>query len=114
MNSTETRAVINNSYIRVGPFYVCKKSSPLLLSIMRTLHSSLEFVPLLDAKDISVEQLGLTAELLDGVIIRHDDNSETKLFIPGNNPGSRESSSMLCGTFHPLGKACTITLIPAQ
>jgi len=113
MSSEEIRALILSSYLRIGPFYVCKKAGPLLLSIMRTLHTSLEFAPLLDAEDVSgAEQLRLAATLLDGVVIRHDDNGETKLFVPaGKNGSPLLSGALLCGTFYPLGKAYTVTLI---
>lgn len=107
MNREEIRKVINCAYIRIGPFFVCKKTSALLLSLMRTLHTSLEFAPLLGAEDVSgSEQLTLASALLDGVQISHSDNSETRLFTP-------EANALLCGTFYPLGKAYTITLIPS-
>ncbi|MDR2701425.1 MAG: hypothetical protein LBB72_03230 [Spirochaetaceae bacterium] len=109
MNREEVRGVIARSYIQAGPFYVCKQAGHLILSIMRTLHTSLEFAPIIAAGELSgADQLRLMAELLDGTVIRHSDNSETKLFVPGKNSGS----PLLCGTFYPLGKACTITLIP--
>jgi hypothetical protein len=122
MNVDEVRGVITSSYIRAGPFYLCKKAGPLLLSIMRTLHTSLEFAPLLDTSEFSgIEQLRLMAELLDGTVIRHSDNSETKLFVPavnsaeisGSQNGESSGEPLLCGTFYPFGKAYTITLIPA-
>jgi hypothetical protein len=109
MNREEVHGVITRSYIQAGPFYVCKQAGHLLLSIMRTLHTSLEFAPIIVDGELSgADHLRLMAELLDGTVIRHSDNSETKLFVPGKNSGG----SLLCGTFYPLGKACTITLIP--
>jgi hypothetical protein len=130
MNREAIRAIINSAYIRVGPFYVSKKTSPLLLSIMRTLHTSLEFAPLLGVDDVSgVEQISLAASLLNGIQVPHSDNSETRLFVPekpaapGAVPGAAATEAasdipasaptpLLCGTFYPLGKAYTITLIP--
>ena len=115
MNREEVQNTINNSYINAGPFYLCKKSSPLLLSIMRTLHTSLDFSPLLGSGDISKkDQLQAVAESLDGLVICHDDGMETKLFIPKADkkiPGI-QGRPLLCGTFYPLGKACTIALLP--
>jgi hypothetical protein len=108
MSREETRKVIARSYLRIGPFYLCKKASPLLLSIMRTVHTSLQFAPLLDAEG---KQLRIMAELLDGVVIRQSDNTETKLFVPAASSGGKNGAPLLCGTFYPLGKACTITLV---
>jgi hypothetical protein len=109
MNREEVRGVIARSYIQAGPFYVCKQAGPILLSIMRTLHTSLEFSPLFAGEELSsTDQFRFILELLNGAVIRHSDNSETKLFAPSENSGG----PLLCGTFYPLGKACTITLIP--
>jgi hypothetical protein len=119
----EVRAIIKESYIRVGPFYVSKKTSPLLLSIMRTLHTSLEFAPLLCPGDVNGEEnLSIAADALHGVQIPHCGNSETRLFVPEKTTAAPEAASdvpasaptsLLCGTFYPLGKAYTITLIPS-
>jgi hypothetical protein len=103
MNREKVRETIESSYIRAGPFYVCKSAGPLLLSIMRTLHTSLEFAPLLSGNDVAdAEQLGLLTAALDGVVIRHDDGMETRLFMKG---------SSLYGTFRPVNKAYTVMLI---
>ena len=113
MSREEVRKTINGSYVRAGPFYLCKKSSHLLLSIMRTMHTSLDFAPLLGADDIADrDQLKAVAGVLDGLVIRHDDGMETKLFIPQAADPNMQDMALLCGTFHPLGKACTVTLIP--
>jgi hypothetical protein len=99
MNREKVRETIRHSYIRVGPFYVCKSANPLLLSIMRTLHTSLEFAPLVTGND-AVDAEGLGAAL-DGVVIRHHDGMETRLFM---------KDSSLYGTFHPMNKAYTVML----
>jgi len=110
INREKARGIIARSYIQTGSFYVCKQAGPLLLSIMRTLHTSLEFAPLFTLQELSgADRLRLMAELLNGTIICHSDNSRTKLFVPRGNP----EGPLLCGTFYPLGKACTITLIPS-
>jgi hypothetical protein len=123
MNRENVRSTIKSAYIKVGTFFVSKSAGPLILSIMRTLHSSLEFAPLLTSPPdlASPEQLRATAGALDGTTIRHDDGMETLLFVPkeGSNPQTVKPQStgsslpVLCGTFHPLNKAYTITLIPA-
>jgi len=109
----EISRIINDAYVKEGPFYLCKKPGLLLMSIMRTMHSSLDFAPLLDTIDfIAKDQLKEAAELLDGALIRHNDGMETKLFIPREqNKGKIPPNSLLCGTFYPLGKACTLSLV---
>ena len=114
MNSEEIRGIINGSYIKAGPFYLCKKAGPLLLSIMRTVHTSLDFAPLLGADDISgPEQLREVVGVLDALVIHHDDGMETRLFVPKKtmNTAGTDSLPLLCGIFHPLGKPYTVTLI---
>ena len=106
MGRAEVWRTINECYVKAGPFYLCKKSSPLLLSIMRTMHTSLEFAPLLDSDEIGdKEQIKAIAGILDGLVVKHDDGMETRLFVP------KQGTALLCGTFNPLGKACTITLM---
>ena len=108
--SQEIRRIIHDSYIRAGPFYLCKKNTPLLLSIMRTLHSSLEFAPLLTGDSVTGgEQLQAVVDVLDGMTIRHEDGAETKLFTPEKKQD--KTNAKLFGTFYPLGKAYTIPLI---
>jgi hypothetical protein len=112
-NRENIRETIFRFYLKVGPFYVCRKTNPLILSIMRSLHTSLEFAPLLAPDDLAGDSAGqyqaiITA--LDGVVIRHDDGMETRLFI--RNPETKaEEKTALWGTFHPLGKAHTIPLL---
>jgi len=111
----EVWRTINECYVKAGPFYLCKKSSPLLLSIMRTVHTSLEFAPLLGSDDIADKNdLKAVAGVLDGLVVKHDDGMETKLFIPkpeDSNNLNIPAKAILCGTFNPLGKACTIMLM---
>ena len=113
MSREEVQKTITESYVKAGPVYLCKKSSPLLLSIMRTVHTTLDFAPLLGSSEIADnDQIKAVAGLLDGLTVRHDDGMETKLFIPHEANSSIQDNALLCGTFYPLGKACTITLIP--
>ncbi|MDR1929074.1 MAG: hypothetical protein LBQ44_00455 [Treponema sp.] len=107
MGREEVRDAIAAAYVKIGPFRVCKKAGLTLLSIMRTLHSSLDFAPLFHRGEVSGgEQYRALIAALDGVEIRHGDGMTTRLFVP-------HQGSALCGTFHPLGKAHTLTLIPA-
>ncbi|MDR2072879.1 MAG: hypothetical protein LBP60_05560 [Spirochaetaceae bacterium] len=114
MNREAVRRTIAEAYIKAGPFFIRRSASLLLLSIMRTLHTSLEFAPLLTKADVSGEDhLRTLIGALDGVVIRHADGTETRLFVPaagdaGTKTGPRP---LLCGTFYPLNKPWTITLI---
>jgi len=114
MDRDEVHKTIGFAYIKAGPFYLCKKMTPLLMSIMRSLHTSLDFAPLLGASEIpDKDDLEAAVKILDGFTIRHDDGMETKLFIPKADERNQnmQEKPLLCGTFYPLGKACTITLM---
>jgi hypothetical protein len=113
-NRDNIRQTIFRSYIHVGPFYVCKRANPLILSIMRSVHISLDFAPLLSPADLNEgerNQYPALVAALSGVVIRHNDGMETRLFAPGPDEGAFMSGAALCGTFHPEGKAHTIILI---
>ena len=113
-NRDAVRETIFRSYIRAGPFYVCKRANPLILSIMRSVHTSLEFAPLLSPADLNEDdrnQYPALVAALSGVVIRHNDGMETRLFAPGPNDGAFMPGAALCGTFHPEGKAHTMVLI---
>ncbi|MDR2767490.1 MAG: hypothetical protein LBB82_04095 [Treponema sp.] len=101
ISRSETRALINKSYVKAGPWFLCKNPNPLLLPVMRTLHTALTFAPLFPENDCPA---GLAAAL-DGVVIRHDDGMETLLVTP------QKESGRLRGVFHPFGKAHTIDLL---
>jgi hypothetical protein len=112
-NRENIRKTIFRFYIKVGPFYVCKKTNPLILSIMRSLHTSLEFAPLLAPDDPAAGQCETVIAALDGVVIRHDDGMETLLFtqVPEGARGTIPNGApSLWGTFHPFGKAHTVKL----
>ncbi|MDR2102176.1 MAG: hypothetical protein LBP43_06365 [Treponema sp.] len=61
--------IIRRSYKKIGPFYYMLRRkappNPLLLSIMRTLQSSLEFLPLLSREEVLNECTGLIRFLSD-------------------------------------------------
>jgi hypothetical protein len=62
-NRGEIGDIIHRSYKKIGPFYYMLREKappgPLLLSIMRTLQSSLEFRPLLNREEVLNECTGL-------------------------------------------------------
>ncbi|MDR2552538.1 MAG: hypothetical protein LBD31_05165 [Treponema sp.] len=108
LDRKQTRRMIADSYVKAGSFFVCRRVGPLLWSIMRSLHTALDFLSLVDGLGLGEVQIRAAAEALSGRVIRHDDGMETRLFAPGQDAKSR---GLLCGTFHPLGKAHTLTLV---
>jgi hypothetical protein len=89
---------------------------------MRSIHTSLEFGPLLGPDDFAgnsgkrIGQRETIIAALNGVVIRHDDGMETRLFTRPETasaaPSPKEAKSLtLWGTFHPMGKAHTILLL---
>ena len=127
MSREDIRRTITEAYIKEDSFYICKRTGLLLLSIMRTVHSSLDFAPVLTSDDVAEisrrtragdtcvngqgffsgkDQLRAAAKLLDGALIRHKDGMETKLFTPkAKNNENIPADPLLCGTFYPMGKA---------
>jgi len=117
----EIRSVIERSYTKTGGLYKMQRENPLILSIMRTLESSLENTPLFSPDEIQGElncllkhygsgaiqgtELLYTSLVhnLDNVQITHSDGMTTKLFISPQGD--------LCGTFRPANKPWTTILI---
>jgi len=116
----DIRDLIERSYKKTEGVYRTKKEGPLLLSVMRTLETSLETVPPFSLSEI-MEELGripakyggnenkkkifwLLVSSLNGVAITHDDGMATKLFIT--------DSGDMAGTFRPADKPWTLILIP--
>ena len=125
--SKEIQSVIEGSYKKTGGQYMLQRETPLVLSVMRTLETSLETSPLFTATEVGSElknifafldgsaeknELPPGAELLypllvlslDNIHIRHDDGMTTKLFIAEKGD--------LSGTFRPGDKPWTLVLIP--
>lgn len=121
----EISSIIRKCYTKVDGFRVLEKESPLILSIMRTLETSAESLPLFTAGEISNETKNLLDYLsiarkipgteklfpllaysLDGAIITHEDGMATRLFI--------SPDGSLSGTFRPGNKPWTCELIPAN
>jgi len=122
IGKNEIKTAITGSYERKDGIYKLMRDNPLILSIMRTLETSLENSPLFTANEIREETeklpeytgteripamdllYALLAHSLDNVLINHDDGMTTKLFI------SPEGD--LSGTFRPGNKPWTLVLIP--
>ena len=125
----EIQSVIEGSYKKIEGQYMLKRETPLVLSLMRTLETSLETSPLFSAGEINEELqklldfieggrakgkllpgmerlFSLLVLSLDNVLITHGDGMTTKLFI---SPGGD-----LSGTFRPGNKPWTLVLIPAE
>jgi len=130
----EIQSLIAESYKKTKGIYTLRTGVPgettLIISIMRTLETSLETLPLFTAEETEeelknllefvegsskksprkeelpgVERLyPLLVSGLDNVLIRHKDGMTTKLFI---SPGGD-----LSGTFRPGNKPWTVVLIP--
>jgi hypothetical protein len=143
INRGAVRTIISRMYRQTGPCYYCKEEkilqNPLLISVMRTLHTSLEFVPLIGNAELLRECTGLIHFLLaqsdlgkdmffymaqgfnelfcrilcnlHKVTVTHSDGMNTTLFIAASGD-TRTSALSLWGTFRPLNKAHTVSLVP--
>jgi hypothetical protein len=116
---SEIKTLIEQSYKRAEDVYKIGKESPLILSVMRTLETSLDTLPVFSLEEIMEEfdripakyggrenqekLYSLLVASLDGVIITHDDGMTTKLSIT--------ASGELAGTFRPADKPWTVVLI---
>jgi hypothetical protein len=141
MDKEKLKALIGRSYAPAGDSYVCKtlngKINPLLLGIVRTLHTSLEFLPLIGKEELHGETAILIRFLqshsavdeesaanlsagfpalfggflhaLNGAVVTHLDTMKTTLTVKTEN-----GKPALYGTFRPGNKAFTIPLIPAD
>jgi hypothetical protein len=126
LSRKEAGAVIAGSYKKTNAGYCLLKRNPLILSLMRTLETSLEMVPLLCEEEILGELKLIYAFLgagplpsgnagnffrflvqrLDQVTVVHHDMRETKLFVTPEGG--------LSGIFRPQGKPWTLSLIPEE
>jgi len=115
----EIKTLIETSYKKVEGVYKIGKDSPLILSVMRTLETSLDTLPLFSLEEITEELNRIPANYggrenqqklysllvtsLDGVLVTHDDGMTAKLFI--------NDSGELAGTFRPADKPWTVALV---
>jgi hypothetical protein len=141
MDREKLKALIGRSYSPAGDSYVCKtlngEVNPLLLGIVRTLHTSLEFLPLIGKEELHEETAVLIRFLqsrsaideetaanlsagfpalfggllraLDGAVVTHLDTMKTTLSVKVEN-----GKPALYGTFRPGNKAFTIPLVPVD
>jgi len=116
---SEIKTLIEQSYKKTEGVYRIEKEGPLILSVMRTLETSLETLPIFSLEEITEEfdripakyggrenqekLYSLLVTSLDGLVITHDDGMTTKLFI--------KASGELAGTFRPADKPWTVVLI---
>ena len=130
LGKNEVQALIEKSYQKVQDIYKIKQESPLILSIMRTLETSLEDLPLFTAEETENELNKLSrlysrdssclsfwerpkgefytmlVSAMDNVVITHHDGMKTKLFISAGGD--------LMGTFRPGDKPWTRKLIAVK
>jgi len=127
LDKKEAKSLIENAYRKENGVYSLEKESPVILSLMRTLETSLEDQPLITLEEISLELKSfldfvewpkgrkdtitqikqlyrLLVFSLDGCNFTHNDGMETKLFIAPNGD--------LSAIFQPGSKAWTRVLIP--
>jgi hypothetical protein len=141
MDRRNLKALIDRSYHPEGEFFFCKtlnrEINPLLLSIVRTLHTSLEFLPLIGKEELYAECASLIRFLrscsaideeaavnldagfpslfggllraLDGATVTHSDTMTTILSVKTEN-----GKPVLYGTFRPRNKAFTVALVTAD
>jgi hypothetical protein len=80
MNRKKIETVINSSYKHIGAFYYLNQEkhlyNPLLMAVMRTLHTSLAFMPLFTGEEVRTEFIGVVQYLTENKVV------ETKTFLP--------------------------------
>ncbi|MDR1128784.1 MAG: hypothetical protein LBL20_05680 [Treponema sp.] len=139
MDRKKTASVIGSAYKRIGAFYYLNQEkhlrNPLLMAVMRTLHTSLAFRPIVSINELLAEFTGVVRylsankvvgeevflpalqnfnavyrallELLDGSAVLHGDGMTTNLVA--ESPAG-EKPPALKGVFHPRDKAYTMRL----
>ena len=80
MDREKTGTLINSEYRRIGAFYYINQEkhlhNPLLMAVMRTLHTSLAFRPLVTEEELKAEFAGVVRYLAAKKVI------EEKIFFP--------------------------------
>jgi hypothetical protein len=137
MDRGAVRRAISRWYRSEGDYYVCAGENPLLQGIMRSLHTALDFAPLLSAAEVLQESAVLVRYLqslsaleedalsaltenrdrlffallrsLDKAVVIHPDGMATTLFIQEHS-----EPPVLFGTFRPENRAHTIRLTRAD
>jgi hypothetical protein len=134
MNREAAKRLIHRAYTKNNGRYSCggkekQLSDLMVLSVMRTLHTSLEFAPLFDREGLLNECTGLVRSLekdkggtrfylsfgdlyrellqsLHNLTLKQGDGTDVLLSAAG------DAWPVLYGTFHPHNKAHTIPLTP--
>ena len=119
----ELKSLIDTGYQKEAGEYKLQRETSLVLSVMRTLETSLEAAPLFTAEEIIDELQGLPEPIRENILpnikqrypllvsslinksFTHSDGMTTKLFISAGGD--------LSGTFLPGNKPWTLILIPA-
>ena len=143
LDKTEIQSAIEGSYKKTEGEYLLQRETPLVLSVMRTLETSLEAAPLFTAGEITEELQSLLGFLEGGTEGSMGENRE-KRERPGKGkllPGTEQLYALLVlsldnilithedgmttklfisprgnlsGTFRPGDKPWTLVLIPAE
>jgi hypothetical protein len=140
LSREQALALIHGAYTRIGGFYYIRQkgmlSNPWLMSILRTLQTSLEFAPLFTKEAIRKEYRAALCS------IRRSGEGEDSAFLPEEEAGRlfvsllralhgasmlhsdgmktdlaalwKENALFLKGAFHPQGKTYTSTLVTHQ
>jgi hypothetical protein len=145
MDREKTGTVINSAYKRIGAFYYINQEkhlhNPLLMAVMRTLHTSLAFRPLVTGEELRGEFTGVVQylaankvieekiffpalqnfnavygdflKLLDGAAVLHADGMITTLAAEPVTEAAFPGGGKITlkGIFHPRNKAYTMRLI---
>ncbi|MDR0709685.1 MAG: hypothetical protein LBF77_06440 [Spirochaetaceae bacterium] len=144
MDRGKTGALINSVYRRIGAFYYLNRKkhlhNPLLMAVMRTLHTSLVFRPLVTGEELMGEFTGIVRylaankvidekiffpalqnfnavyrdflKLLDGSAVLHADGMVTTLAAEQVTEAAFPGGGKIAlkGIFHPRNKAYTMRL----
>ncbi|MDR1949462.1 MAG: hypothetical protein LBQ38_08720 [Spirochaetaceae bacterium] len=134
LNRKAVQTIIAGAYREAGSCYVIKDEkllrNPLILSILRSLHTSLDFAPLITEEELLGECSALNRaaisparpfsvffscllEVLDGVKVVQGDGMRTELSLHAGE-GAQTGGLILRGTFHPHNKAYTIPLAASK
>ncbi|MDR2785492.1 MAG: hypothetical protein LBB83_06220 [Treponema sp.] len=80
MDREKTGTVIDSAYRRIGAFYYMNREkhlhNPLLMGVMRTLHTSLAFRPLITGEELRAEFTGVVRYLIVNKVV------DGKIFLP--------------------------------
>jgi hypothetical protein len=121
LSREKIQALLDGAYTRIGGFYYLRRENmlfnPLLMSVMRSLQTSLDFTSLFTREAIRKECRAVLGEdgpdrlftfllrALHGVSVIHPDGMKTYL-----SALEEEKTVILKGTFYPHGKAYTMRL----